>query len=224
MKENHPGGTWSADDNGNEHNIGGGTNNAGTDFKDGGSSPNKIKDFINKYVNYIPGQKPPAPAPPVAGCKVSTTAKAGKGPAMSGYGGGDYKMAWDGNTNTFYDYSNANGGWTEASMASQASVTGIKWYPRSQFLSRHVGGRFVGVTPNNQEVGLVTITKARDGWNILNVTAGNDKFSSVKYYAPDGGYGNIGEIEVYIPCPSTQTTNIDWANLHKTNVYTSFVV
>merc|ERR1719487_1501286 len=169
MKETHSGGTWYADDNGNEHNIGGGTNNAGTDFRDG-SSPNRIKDYINGYVNYVPGQKPPAPAPPVAGCKVHTTATAGAGPAMSGYGGGDYKMAWDGNTKTLYDYSQANGGWTEASMGKHTIVTGIKWYPRANMLSRHVGGRFVGVTADNHEVALATISDTKNGWNTLHVT------------------------------------------------------
>jgi hypothetical protein len=223
MKETHPGGTWSADDNGNEHNIGGGANNAATDFQDG-SSPSKIKDYINQYVNYIPGQKPPAPPPPVAGCKVKTTPEAGAGPAMSGYGGGDYKMAWDGNTRTFYDYSKADGGWTQASMASDAPVTGIRWYPRENFLSRHVGGRFVGVASNNEEVGLATIEVAKDGWNILNVTAGSDKFHSVKYYAPNGGYGNVAEIEVYVPCPPTEVTSINWMGFHKNSAFASVAV
>jgi len=147
-----------------------------------------------------PPSPSPSPSPSGLGCKMSTTAKAGDGPAMSGYGGGDYKMAWDGNPDTFYDYSQANGGWTQASLATQASVTGIKWYPRANFLSRHVGGRFVGVDADNKETELATIADTNDGWNTISVSAGSDTFSSVKYYSPDGGYGNIAEIEVYAPC------------------------
>merc|ERR1712032_373803 len=107
---------------------------------------------------------------PSIGCKAVTSAKAGAGPAMPGYGGGNYQMAWDGSTDTFYDYSQANGGWTLASMGSLASVTGIKWYPRANFLSRHVGGRFVGVTDDDNEVALATISDTKNGWNTLTVT------------------------------------------------------
>lgn len=109
-------------------------------------------------------------------------------------------MAWDGNTETFYDYSEADGGWTQANMASPGAVTGIKWYPRANFLSRHMGGRFVGVTADNKEVHLVTITDIQTGWNTLTVAVGNDTLNSVKYYSPNGGYGNIAEIELYGPC------------------------
>jgi hypothetical protein len=163
---------------------------------------NTIEELLCQAPGHGPSPPPPSPSPgpsPSIGCKVSTSAKAGAGPAMSGYGGGDYQMAWDDNTDTFYDYSQANGGWTQASMGSQASLTGIKWYPRANFLSRHVGGRFVGVTADNDEVTLATISDASDGWNTLRVNQ-NDKFTSVKYYSPDGGYGNIAEIKVYVPC------------------------
>merc|ERR1711990_1334917 len=132
---------------------------------------NTIEDLLCQAPGHHPSPSPgPTPSPSI-GCKVRTTAEAGAGPAMSGYGGGDYKMAWDGDTGTFYDYSQANGGWTQASMASQTSVTGIKWYPRANFGSRHVGGRFVGITADNSEVALATISDASDGWNTLSVTA-----------------------------------------------------
>jgi len=163
---------------------------------------NTIEELLCQAPRHGPTPSPPSPSPgpsPSIGCKMITSAKAGAGPAMPGYGGGDYKMAWDGDVKTFYDFVQANGGWTQASMGSLASVTAIRWYPRANFLSRHVGGRFVGVTAGNDEVGLATISDASDGWNTLHVTQ-NDQVTSVKYYSPDGGYGNIAEIEVYAPC------------------------
>merc|ERR1712232_65413 len=169
---------------------------------------NTIEELLCQKPGHGPSPTPPAPAPspsPSIGCQVSTSATVGAGPAMSGYGGGDYKMAWDGDTSTFYDYSQADGGWTQATLSSQTSVTGIKWYPRANFLSRHVGGRFVGVTTSNDEVTLATIADANDGWNTLAITQSGE-FTSVKYYSPAGGYGNIAEIEVYKPCSAL--TNI----------------
>jgi len=162
---------------------------------------NTIEELLCQAPGHGPSPSPPSPSPSI-GCKVNTNAEAGAGPPMSGYGGGDYKMAWDGNTNTFYDYSQANGGWTQASLSSHSAVTGIKWYPRANFNSRHVGGRFVGVTADNREVTLATISDVSDGWNTISVKQ-SEVVTSVKYYSPDGGYGNIAEIEVYTPCQTS---------------------
>lgn len=162
-------------------------------------------DYAAKIMNDLMCQGPkhppaPAPTPKPSGCKTNATAKAGAGPPMGGYGGGDYKAAWDSDVNTFYDFSQENGGWTQASLDSNVPVSGIRYYPRAGFLQRSVGGRFVGVADSGKETNLATISKSPTlGWNVLNVKSG-DKFSSVKYYAPDGGYGNIAEIEVYTPC------------------------
>merc|ERR1712217_347050 len=95
---------------------------------------NTIEELLCQAPHGPSPPPPPSPSPSPLGCKVSATASNGAGPAMSGYGGGDYKMAWDGDTSTFYDYSQADGGWTQASMASDSPVTGIKWYPRANFL------------------------------------------------------------------------------------------
>ena len=43
---------------------GAGTRNAQTDFTDGGSSPGKIRDAIDRYVNMVPGAPTPPPTPP----------------------------------------------------------------------------------------------------------------------------------------------------------------
>merc|ERR1712048_621439 len=112
---------------------------------------------------------------------------------MSGYGGGDYTMAWDGNVNTFYDYSQANGGWTKAQLKTPSSIVQIDFYPRSGFLQRHVGGNFVGYTSDGTAVDLATISAQPSlSWNSLTVTS-SKTFVAVRYNAPNGGYGNIAE-------------------------------
>ena len=72
-------------------------------------------------------------------CEVAAVASAGAGPPMKGWGGGDYKVAWDGDVYTFYDYSQANGGWTEGSLTGGAAVISlIEYFPRAGYLTRHI--------------------------------------------------------------------------------------
>jgi inosine-uridine nucleoside N-ribohydrolase len=120
----------------------------------------------------------------------------------------------DGDVNTFYDYSKADGGWTEARLSSGAtSIAHVFFWPRAGYLDRHVvGGRFVGITRRQQkEVALATITQPpKLGWNGLEVqqesTSGDDDdeaaavIESVKFLGADGSYGNIAEIKLLRKC------------------------
>lgn len=54
----------------------------------------------------------------------------------------------------------------------------------------------MGLTSANTEVALATIQTTTAGWNTLQVDQ-NTSVTSVKYYAPDGAYGNMAEIEVF---------------------------
>ena len=60
LKEVNYGVQWTADADGAEHFFGSGTQNAQTDFTDGGSSPGKIVAAIDFYVNQVPGAPTPA--------------------------------------------------------------------------------------------------------------------------------------------------------------------
>jgi len=152
---------------------------------------------------YMPcGPSPsPAPTPPPSGlCGLQTGELSGVGPAMSGYGGGDYTMAWDGDVKTFYDYSKANGGWTQAKLKNQAAVAKIDYYPRPGFLERHIGGKFVGIGSDGSTVNLITISKQPTlSWNSL-IVSSSKTLTAIRYNAPDGGYGNIAEIKLYTAC------------------------
>ena len=91
----------------------------------------------------------------------------------------------------------ADGGYTEAKLAHAASVSGISFFPRAQYVSRYAGGTFVGYTKSGAAVPLATIAETPSlKWQLLNVTA-RTEVVSVRYNSPDGGFGNMAEIEVY---------------------------
>merc|ERR1711957_389751 len=128
---------------------------------------------------------------------VETGETSGAGPATTQYGGGDYSMAWDGDVHTFYDFSQSDGAWTQAKLQEQVRVGHIEFVPRSGFLDRNVGGRFVGIGVDGSESELATISSTpSQGWNGLVVSI-TDTVASVKYVSPNGGWGNIAEIKVF---------------------------
>ena len=92
----------------------------------------------------------------------------------------------------------ADGGYTEAKLAHAASVSCIRFFPRAQYISgRYAGGTFVGFTKSGAAVPLATIAETPSlKWQLLNVTA-RTEVVSVRYNSPDGGFGNMAEIEVY---------------------------
>ena len=143
--------------------------------------------------------------------KDAVGASGGAGPPMKGFGGGNYSAAWDGDVRTFYDYSKANGGWTEASIldTSGATITHIEYYPRAGYLARHIrGGKFVGNQADKNQIPLGTIeTTPTLGWNAVTVPmpeggkeAPAGQVASVEFVAADGSYGNIAEIMLYQRC------------------------
>ena len=99
---------------------------------------------------------------------------------------------------TFFDGVSADGGYTEAKLAHAASVSCIRFFPRAQYISgRYAGGTFVGFTKSGAAVPLATIAETPSlKWQLLNVTA-RTEVVSVRYNSPDGGFGNMAEIEVY---------------------------
>jgi hypothetical protein len=219
------GAQWTADADGRERFFGSGTKNAKTTFATP-AAPAEIRRTIDSYVDQVPGGQPtptpqppspPQPAPPQpplpkpAGmCPVPAEASGGAGPAMGGFGGGNFSMAWDGDVGTFYDYSKADGGWTEAKLsAGAATVAHIEFYPRADFLTRDIkGGKFVGLTVAVDSKSKVVTLGEIDamptlGWNVVAMKVTEEEVEdvmSVKYQGADGSYGNIAEIRLYKRC------------------------
>ena len=64
-------------------------------------------------------------------------------------------------------------------------------------LRRYAGGTFVGYTAAGVSVALATIVETPSlKWQLLNVSS-HASVVSVRYNSPDGGFGNMAEIEVY---------------------------
>ena len=119
----------------------------------------------------------------------------------NGWGGGTRDVAVDGNTATFFDAPSADGAWVGYDFGSgnPKVITSLRYYPRSSFASRMIGGKFQGSNEANfsNAVTLYTISStpplAYTQVNISNSTA----FRYVRYLAPDGGWGNIAEVDFY---------------------------
>ncbi len=117
--------------------------------------------------------------------------------------GSEYCKATDGDSNTFYDAAQADSAYTGLDFGTGVDIGKIRFYPRAGFASRMVGGKFqISIYGINQGwINLYTITTTPEvGWN--DVTVSNPMpygmlYRYVRYVAPDGGYGNIAEMEFY---------------------------
>jgi Divergent InlB B-repeat domain/Fibronectin type III domain len=136
---------------------------------------------------------------------------------------GQQFAAWTGNVNV----ANPTSPTTTLKMpAYAASITAtyrvrdrIRYYPRSGYLSRMVGGVFEG-TNGHPETGtytqIHTITATPSlAWKNVNVNLGDYRY--LRYRGPDGSYGNVAEIEFYRDGIKIQGTGYgtagSWENL-----------
>ena len=120
-------------------------------------------------------------------------------------GGNTITNVFDDNVSTFFDgpnISNGNGCWVGLDFGAGVSnvITQINYCPRSGFEGRMVGGVFQGANQSNfsDAVTLFTIgTQPASGTftsvDIANATA----FRFVRYLSPNGGWGNVGELQFY---------------------------
>ncbi len=111
--------------------------------------------------------------------------------------GSEYCKATDGNTSTFFDAIQADGGYTGLDLGDSKGIGTIRFYPRSGFASRMVGGKFQGSNTSSSTgyVDLYTITTApaEGQWSSINLNAAPYRY--VRYIAANGNYCNIAEME-----------------------------
>lgn len=85
-------------------------------------------------------------------------------------------------------------------VTSARALDRVRFFPRASYASRMVGGKFQGSNsgPNSGFVDLATITQApaQGAWSELSFANTTD-YRYVRYLAPDGGYGNVAEVEFY---------------------------
>jgi len=107
--------------------------------------------------------------------------------------------AYDGNTSTYVD-NLTSGAWAGLDLGSGQQITSIKYFPRSGWASRMVGGKFQGsgvADFSSAVVDLYTVpTEPPVSWNEIAIT-NTSSFRYVRYLTPDYGYCNVAEIEFY---------------------------
>ncbi|UKJ07482.1 Ig-like domain-containing protein [Solitalea lacus] len=129
-------------------------------------------------------------------CNTLTGTTFGTSPAYAA--GSEYDKAFDGNISTFFDYANANGGYTGLNLGTAKVVNTIRFYPRAGWTSRMTGGKFQGSNVANFNTGVVDLyviaTEPAVGWNEVSSTSSNS-FKYVRYLSPNNGFCNVAEIE-----------------------------
>ncbi len=119
--------------------------------------------------------------------------------------GNTIAKVFDNDLNTFFDgpnNSSGNGCWAglDFGVGVSNAITQIKYCPRAGFESRMVGGVFQGANLTNfagavtlYGVGTQPFANVFTIANISNTTA----FRFVRYLSPNGGWGNVAEVEFY---------------------------
>ena len=124
-------------------------------------------------------------------------------PGSWGGSGNTIAKVFDNDLNTFFDAPDpGNGDWAGLDFGVGVSnvITQINYCPRSGSESRMVGGIFQGAN-NASFTGAVTLftvttAPAAGGFTSVNLT-NTTAFRYVRYLSPDGGYGNVAEVEFY---------------------------
>lgn len=115
-----------------------------------------------------------------------------------------YDKAYDGDVTTFFDYSQASGGYAGIDVGAAAPVTKIRFVPRANQPGRMTGGRFQGCTdgPTSGCHDLATVPWSPTyDWHQLVVTDPTP-YRWLRYVSPDNGYGNVAEIQYYTAPPT----------------------
>ena len=117
----------------------------------------------------------------------------------NGTAGNTVTKATDGNLSTFFDGPTANGDWVGLDLGSAQSISQIKFAPRSGFASRMVGGAFQVSNSATFSTGVTTVytvTAAPATGSLTTVTLSTPITGRyVRYLSPNGGYGNVAEIQ-----------------------------
>ncbi len=121
---------------------------------------------------------------------------------------------YDGNPNTFFDATDADGAYAgiDLGVGSSAVVTKIRFLPRANQPGRMTGGVFEGCadgpTSGCATMATVTWNPATDDWRQVTVSD-STPFRWLRYVAPAGGYGNVAEVEFYRSPDSPASLRID---------------
>ncbi len=114
--------------------------------------------------------------------------------------GNTIAKVFDNDLNSFFDAPIASGAWVGLDLGSAKTITSIKYAPRTSWASRMVGGTFqVSHTADFSTATTVLTVSTAPPESVLTTqtvsVAGTWRY--VRYLAPNDGYGNIAEMEVF---------------------------
>lgn len=117
-----------------------------------------------------------------------------------------YDKAFDGDPSTFFDYSQANGGYAGIDLGAghAAQVVKIRFVPRSNQPRRTVGGTFQGCT-DGPTTGCHTLATVpwTPSYEWIEVPVFDaTQYRWLRYVSPNGGFSNVAEIQFYTGAPS----------------------
>lgn len=123
--------------------------------------------------------------------------------SYQGAGNGREK-AFDGSIATFFDApesTNGNGAWAGLDLGSALVVSRIRYAPRTNWSDRMLGGKFQGSNTPDFSSGVTDFTtivsQPVEGiYTSVNIGTGT-AFRYVRYLSPNGGWGNVSELEFY---------------------------
>lgn len=124
-------------------------------------------------------------------------------PGAWGGSGNTISKVFDGDTNTYYDATDASGDWAGLNLGngSVGVVNSIRYCPRAGFGNRMVGGQFQGANAPDFSSGVVTLFTSRnappDGVFTTQTISSSTPFQYVRYLGPANGYCNVAEVQFY---------------------------
>ncbi|GAA3990145.1 hypothetical protein GCM10022210_49560 [Mucilaginibacter dorajii] len=117
--------------------------------------------------------------------------------------------AMDGNLNTYFDANQTDGAWTGLDLGPDniAKVTQVSFAPRSTFPQRMIGGVFQGANKPDFTDAIALYTVASQppvGLYTSQAISNTTYFRYMRYLSPNGGSGNIAEVNFYGQTKRTQ--------------------
>ncbi|KTD85918.1 hypothetical protein UQ64_17640 [Paenibacillus etheri] len=126
----------------------------------------------------------------------------GTGPSWKDCSSCTFDKAMDGDTSTHFDAQNADGQYVgiDLGKSNESNIQVIRYFSRPDNEWRMIGGKFQG-SNTSQSAGfkdLYTIeSKPSPGWTEVNIADQATAYRYIRYLSPNGGYGNISEVEYY---------------------------
>ncbi len=118
---------------------------------------------------------------------------------------------FDANIDTFFDgpaASNGNGLWAGLDLGAPRAVVGLRFTPRPAWASRMTGGLFQGAD-NPDFTGATTLHTVSPAPHYTNMTVvaltSPATFRYVRYLSPNGGWGNVSEVEFDLAASAPKT-------------------